>query len=164
MDFVRARPPRCVLVNVDSGESLECLFNPAQLTEKWQIQWNRLVVPGLSHQPLQFQSTGNRQLANIEFYLDRFFAAENPSAPDILQFREFLGALTVATGSDGLSAPPRTLLVWPGFVTVEGVLTEVEFQYRQFALDGSVLVYTATCTLEVVGEPARPAETTVEEV
>ena len=164
MDFVRARPPRCVLVNVDSGESMECLFNPGQLSEKWQVQWNRLVVPGLSHQPLQFQSTGNRQLTSLEFYLDRFFAAENPSAPDILQFREFLGALTVPTGSDGLSAPPRTLLIWPGFVTVEGVLTEVEFQYRQFALDGSVLVYTATCSLEVVGEPARPTELIVEGV
>ncbi len=164
MDFVRARPPRCVLVNVETGEHLECLFNPTQLTEKWQVQWNRLVVPGLSHQPLQFQSTGNRQLANIEFYLDRFFASEQPSAPDILQFRDFLGALTVPGNGSEMSAPPRTLLIWPGFVTIEAVLTEVEFQYRQFALDGSVLVYTATCSLEVVGEPARPTELIVEGV
>ena len=164
MDFVRARPPRCVLVNVDSGESMECLFNPAQLSEKWQVQWNRLVVPGLSHQPLQFQGTGNRQLTNLEFYLDRFFAAEQPSAPDILGFRDFLGILTVPTNRDGPSAPPRTLLIWPGFITVEGVLTEVEFQYRQFALDGSVLVYTANCNLEVLSEPVRPAATTVEGV
>jgi len=27
-DGAIARPPRCVLVNVTSGESIECLFNP----------------------------------------------------------------------------------------------------------------------------------------
>ena len=70
------RPPRCVLVNVTTGESLECLFNPTQLTEKLQVNWNRQVVPGLSHQVLQFQSTSNRQLTSVEFYLDRFFATE----------------------------------------------------------------------------------------
>ncbi|HLV65799.1 MAG TPA: hypothetical protein VKY73_08290, partial [Polyangiaceae bacterium] len=73
-----ARPPRCVLVNVASGESMECLFNPTQLSERLQVNWNRLAVPGLSHQVLQFQSTANRQLAGVEFYLDRYFAAEQP--------------------------------------------------------------------------------------
>ena len=53
-DGAIARPPRCVLVNVTSGESMECLFNPTQLSEKLQVNWNRLAVPGLSHQVLQF--------------------------------------------------------------------------------------------------------------
>jgi len=55
-----ARAPRCLLVNVASGESMECLFNPTQLTEKLQVNWNHLSVPGLSHQVLQFQGTSNR--------------------------------------------------------------------------------------------------------
>ena len=82
MSFARAiaRPPRCGLVNVTSGESIECLFNPTQLSEKLQVNWNRLAVPGLSHQVLQFQSTANRQLSGVEFYLDRYFAAEQPEA------------------------------------------------------------------------------------
>lgn len=147
------RPPRCVLVNVASGESMECLFNPSQLNEKLQVNWNRLVVPGLSHQPLQFQSTSNRQLTGVEFYLDRFFASEQPAAPDILQFRGFLRALTVPPrGAEGVAAtaPPRALVIWPGVITAECVVASVEFQYQRFGADGSLLVYTATTTFEEI--------------
>ena len=106
-----AKPPRCVLVNVVSAESIDCLFNPTQLSEKLQINWNRLSVPGLSHQVLQFQSTGNRQLAGVEFYLDKVFAAEQPGDPDVMEFRKFLRALTVPPeGTEGVpaTAPKRT--------------------------------------------------------
>lgn len=147
------RSPRCVLANVVSGESIECLFNPTQLSEKVQVNWNRLVVPGLSHQVLQFQSTGNRQLPGVEFYLDRFFAMEQPGDPDILQFRKFIRALTVppaATEGVPETAPPRVLIIWPQVITVETVVTDVEFQYRQLAVDGIVLVYTVTVGFEEI--------------
>ena len=129
---------------------MDCLFNPSQLVETVQINWNRLNVPGLSHQVLQYQSTGNRQLGGIEFYLDRFFASKQPGAPDILAFRSFLRALTVP--ESGQQSPPRALVIWPKVLTVETVLTSLEFQYRQFATDGSVLVYTATCTFEEISD------------
>ena len=77
-----AKPPRCVLVNVVSAESIDCLFNPTQLSEKLQINWNRLSVPGLSHQVLQFQSTGNRQLAGVEFYPTAASTPGRYSAPN----------------------------------------------------------------------------------
>ena len=95
------RPPRCSLVNVVTGESIECLFNPTQLVEKVQVNWNRLAVPGLSHQVLQYQSTGNRELSAVEFYLDRTFAAEQPGDVDIMEFRAFLRALTVPSRRPG---------------------------------------------------------------
>ncbi len=40
------------------------------------------------------------------------------------------------------------LFIWPKVITIETVLANLEFQYKQFAVDGSVLVYTATCSLE----------------
>ena len=143
-----ARPPRCSLANIATGESIECLFNPAQLSEKVQVNWNRLSVPGLSHQVLQYQSTGNRQISGVEFYLDHFFASKQPGDPDILQFRSFLRALTVPPAAT--LAPPRTLIIWPKVITVETVLTDLEFQYRQFGVDSSVLVYTAVCGFEEI--------------
>ena len=157
MDFVTTRPPRCVLANVTSGETFECLFNPGQLLERVSVGWNRLIVPGLDHQPLQFQSTGNRQLVGVEFYLDRLFAAAQPSDADILTFRGFLRALTIPPSAG--QAPPRLLVVWPSVITIEAVLTDLELAYRQVGLDGSPLVYTATCTLEeIVDERRRPED------
>ena len=152
-DGAIARPPRCVLVNVTSGESMECLFNPTQLSEKLQVNWNRLAVPGLSHQVLQFQSTGNRQLSGVEFYLDRFFAEAGESDADVLDFRRFLLALTVPPeGTEGVAetAPPRVLVIWPELLTIECVVASVEFHYKQIAIDGSPLVYTATASFEEI--------------
>jgi hypothetical protein len=148
-----ARPPRCVLVNVATAESMECLFNPTQLSEKLQVNWNRLVVPGLSHQVLQFQSTSNTQLSGVEFYLDRFFAATNGSDSVLGEFRAFLRALTVPVGGTetvAATAPPRVLVIWPEVLTVECVVNSVEFQYRQFDVEGRVLVYTATVGFEAI--------------
>lgn len=146
------RPPRCVLINVASGESMECLLNPTELSEKLQVNWTRLTVPGLSHQVLQFQSTGNRQIA-MEFYLDRFFAAAQPADMRILSFRAFLRALTVPpAGTEGTvaTAPPRVIVVWPKVITLEAVVASVDFQYRHFGADLDVLVYTASVAFEEI--------------
>ena len=151
-----ARPPRCSIANVTTGESIECLFNPTQLTEKVKINWNRLAVPGLSHQVLQYQSTGNRQVAGVEFYVDKSFAAKQPGNPDILRFRAFLRALSVPSAE--MLAPSRALIIWPKVLTVETVLTELEFQYRQFRVDASVLVYTAVCGFEEIRDLRITAE------
>jgi len=167
IELAMVRPPRCVLVNVTSGESMECLFNPTQLTEKVQVNWSRLAVPGLSHQVLQFQSTANRSLAVVEFYLDRFFATEQPGEPDIIEFRSIIRALTVPpSGTEGVvdTAPPRTLFIWPEVITVETVVTDVEFQYRQVAIDGRVLVYAATVTFEEILDVRVTSEELREEV
>lgn len=132
---------------------MECLFNPAQLTEKVQVGYNRLAVPGLSHQVLQYAGTGNRRFEGVEFYLDRFFASEEPQAPDILEFRNFVRALTVppeAAQTVLSSAPPRVLVLWPGVLSVEAVVTDAEFQFRQFGVEGRVLVYAVLMSFEEV--------------
>jgi hypothetical protein len=88
------RPARCVLVNVATAEAMDCLFNPTQLVERLQVSWNRVVVPGLSHQVLQYLSTGNRQLTGVEFYLDRLFAAAQPGHPTSRERELFANAGT----------------------------------------------------------------------
>lgn len=156
-----------MLVNVLTGESMQCLFNPTQLTEKLQVNWNRLAVPGLSHQVLQFQGTSNRQLSGVAFYLDAFFASQQADTSNIMAFRAFLRALTVPpTGTEGVlaTAPPGVLVLWPGVLTVECVVASVEFQYRQLAVDGRVLVYTATVTFEEVLDTRVTSEQLRQEV
>jgi hypothetical protein len=153
MDVARIRPPRCALVNLVTGEELTCLANPTELAERVMVTWNRLAVPGLSHQPLQYSSTGNRQLSGVELYMDRYLAAAEPQAPDLLEFRRFLRALTVPPAAEAgapPAAPPRVLFVWPQLLTLEAVVETVELRYQRFAVDGSVLVYTASVTFEEI--------------
>jgi hypothetical protein len=146
--------PRCSLVNVTTGEEISALFNPTQLAEKLGVTYNRLKIPGLSHTVLQFSNTENRQFSGVEFYLDRFFANSQQGAPEIMDFRAFLRALTVPPATvKGVTAtaPPRTLLVWPSVMSVECVVTGVQFTFKQFsAKDGGVLVYTASVDFEEI--------------
>ncbi|MCK7535249.1 MAG: hypothetical protein MZV63_31810 [Marinilabiliales bacterium] len=113
-----AKPPRCFAGQRDHGRvAWTACFNPTQLAEKVQVNWNRLQVPGLSHQVLQFQGTGNRQFSAVEFYLDKVFAAEQPGDTDIMEFRRFLRVPHRAAGGDRgvpATAPPRVLFIWPG--------------------------------------------------
>ena len=97
----------------------------------------------------------NRQI-DVTDYVDaaaRFFAAAGESSVELLDFRAFLRALTVPPeGTEGVpaTAPPRVLFIWPEVVTVECVVASVEFQYKQLAVDGTVLVYTATVGFEEI--------------
>ena len=141
------RPERCYIVNIDENETMTCLFNPVQLAEKITVHWNRKVVPGLPYQVLQYQSTGNRQLPGVEFYMDQILANErSENRSDISQFRDFLRRLTQPS-SQGV-APTRALVVWPNLLSMKAVLTELEFRYQQFAADGTVMRYTAVCSFE----------------
>jgi hypothetical protein len=150
--FVRA--PRCSIVNLTSGESMDVLFNPEQLVEKIGVQWSRVTVPGLSFKPLQFQSTDNRQLPGVEFYLDKYFARSQNEDASILDFRGFLRAFTVPPAvvkGVPAAAPPRALFVWPSLLSVECVFTSLQFTYKKFsALDGSPLIYTAVVDFEEI--------------
>ena len=70
------------------------------------------------------------------------------------------------SGTEGVvdTAPPRTLFIWPEVITVETVVTDVEFQYRQVAIDGRVLVYAATVTFEEILDVRVTSEELREEV
>ena len=118
------------------------------------MNYSRLQVPGLSHEILQFSSTGNVTLP-VELYLDKYFAraVSAEEDPDTLAFKRFLQALTVPAGgaSDVASGgPPRALLVWPGLVSLTCVVTGLEFRYEQFGARGEVLVYRAQITFEEI--------------
>ena len=159
--MLAADPERVHLGNVSSGESKVVMVNPTSLAYAVDVRYARHGVPGLSHEPLQYTGTGNRTTQPIDFALDRFFAADQADAPDIRDFENFLLALTVPpAGTSGApdTRPPRCLIVWPGVITIETVLTRVEFSFSDFGLDGGVLAYTAKCTFEEILDRRRTSE------
>lgn len=156
-------PIRGELCNLRTGEAIGFLLNPTELSEQVRVNYNRLQIPGLSHQVLQFVSTGNATLP-IEFYLDKFFAGSvHPDDPDILDFKRFLQALTVpSAGAEDVAGggPPRALFIWPGIVSLTCVLTSLELKYEQFDIFGDALVYRARVTFEEI----RDVRITSEEI
>jgi len=153
MDFLAARPPRVTLVNLDTQERVECLINPETLTEKLSVIYRRLSVPGVGHQMLQYDSTSNRMIPGLELVLDKRIGKQSATDPDLVAFRDFLRRVARPAQDDLPSAPPTLLFVWPKVLSIECVLSDLEFRYQVFGADGALLMYTATCTLEEVALP-----------
>jgi len=152
--FAPVEPQRALLVNVETGEEMPVLANPPTFSEGVMVNYSRGAVPGLDHQVLQYQGTGNRTLNNIAFTLDSQIEPAE-AGYDISDFRRFLLELTVPSFLE--SAPPRVLFIWPGVVTIETVIITVAFQYLQFGSAG-VLAYTATCAFEEILDSRRTGE------
>jgi hypothetical protein len=151
-DSIARRPPRVALVNLATGERLDAWANPPQLAMRTTVNWNRLSPPGANHQPLQFTGTGNVQLIEVELTFDRSF--DGATDADLMRVRSFLDATTMPSAPG--APPPSLLLVWPGVVTLEVVVTSVDQQIRSFAVDGTPVAITATLALEQVAPPHGP--------
>jgi hypothetical protein len=151
-------PARMSIASLATGVAIEAQFNPTELEEVLEVNWARLTVPGLSHQPLQFVHTGN-----VRFNLDLNFEVQDPTV-DLAQIhhaRRFLqslcyparGAATVATGG-----PSRVLFIWPGMVSLTSVITTLTFKYTRFNVEGTPVQFTAKLGLEEIRDVRLTAD------
>jgi len=101
------KPSRMSLTNLNNGRSLEAQFNPEELTELLEANWNNLVILGMSHEPSQYSHTSNQ---SFEFTLT-FDALDNGGGacvthdPEISTQSELVAALR-STGT--ISGQGRT--------------------------------------------------------
>jgi len=142
------RPPRLTLVNIATTEHLEAQFNPTELEEALGANFARLTVPGLSHQRKQFINTEDDKFT---FSIFNHCIGEGPEGQArMLKTRSWLRALVHPrrTGGDR-DGSPRTLLIWPGFLSIVCRLTSLGFKYTQFnRMTGAPIAYTASLTME----------------
>jgi hypothetical protein len=148
IDSLHTRPPRLVLVNLDAGTELTAWANPPHLAMERTAHWNRIAIPGLGHQPLQYVGSANRLLSDVELAFDRRW---QPSV-NLVEVRAFLDGLVVPTRLDLPSAPPRVLLAWPHLLSLEVVVDTVRFEIDQLAAAGGALALRALVTFEEIGE------------
>lgn len=138
MTISRRKPARMSLANLKTGDTIEAFYNPTELTEKISVNYARLQVMGLSHQPMQYQNTGNH---GFDFELAfRVFDENNKNRIADMDFvRRFLISLCypIANAVDVVGgAPPHVLFVWPQLAALQAKITELEFKHTMFDLSG----------------------------
>ena len=145
------------LGNLATGETLGTQFLPDTLEESVRAVYAMIDVPGLSHQPQQFQHTENVGY-DLDLYFRIMYATDQQRLDDARKFlhaacypRE--GADSVATG-----APARILFVWPGLVSMTCTIHEVKIKYLQFSPQGLPTVFTARVTVQEVRDVRLFAE------
>ena len=159
---INQTPNRMVFTNLYDGEELLAQFNPTQFTESLGVNWTTLQIPGLSHKPLQFINTDNLKL-RFELY----FQARSPDELlDIQRARLLLIAWcyprNVSNDIIG-GAAPRLLVTWPGMLSLEAVLRNVDITHQRFNKLGQSVHFTANVQLEEVSEALLTFDTVAED-
>lgn len=144
--------------DVETGKSLTAQYCPTELKETHAAEYARLVVPGLSHEIMQFTSGKNSSL-ELEF---EFNSLVNPAVPVDEQRKWLLHFLLPSKNASGVrnGAPPRCLFYWPNLFAMTCRVTNVEITHTWFNADGSPSRFKAKPKME----EARDARLTSEDV
>lgn len=138
MDRLLQEPPKCFLINLVDNDRWIAPFNPTTLEESLKVNYRRIQVPGLSHERLQYQGTGNKTIP-LEFFISQM-AQDGRYGTDldnILADKAWLESLAypAADIDFGYVGTPRVLFVWPTVIRLVGRITSVDFMHRQFQIE-----------------------------
>lgn len=151
-DALARRASRMSIANLATADDVEMQYNPEEIEETIGAVYAKQVVPGLSHQILQFSHTENLAIS-FELSFDALTSPGGYDADDALNARRFIHALCLpragaATVRDG--APPRALLVWPHLYTLTTVLTKARFKFTRFFQSGKPSAFKVAMTIEEI--------------
>lgn len=144
------KPPKLTLVNLATGKSLETQFLPEELEEATGTNFAKLTVPGLSHQRKHFINTDD---CRYTFTMYNHCIGKGAAAlKSLLDARGFLKAACHPrrnTGESDRDGPPRLLLVWPNFISVQvRLMSPLTFKFSKFNKFGTPIAYAASVVME----------------
>ena len=140
------------ITDISAGPpSLFVQFNPTEFSESLSVNYSKHIVPGLSHEVMQYVNT-----ANDAFELELFFTADTQDqiARNLIARRQIQSYHYPRRSGGGIvnAGPPRLLFVWPQFISLTCVITSANFTYQQFTPGGQPIRFTAAITLEEIRE------------
>ncbi len=145
------KPSRMTIRDLNTSEIQEVQFNPTDLEEAISVEWARLKVPGLSHEVLQYDHTGNLKIGPIALVFDAL--GEGWSVARLDDMRRFLHSLCYSKkGAQSVreGEATRVLLFWPNFMSLTCVLTSLKIKHARFNLIAQPTYFTATVALEEI--------------
>jgi hypothetical protein len=126
------------LTNLDTGESFEVLFNPAEYRLAKDNTFAQAAVPGLGSPLLQFVH-GNLRTLDMELFFDTLEehrhvgAVVNPARDDVRRLtRQVVDLMAI---NPETHAPPVVLFAW-GDLTFRGVLARASQRFTMFLESG----------------------------
>ena len=161
-EIAMQRAPRMTIINTETGETFRPQFNPTEIEEQIAVNFARQQVPGLSHEVMQFVNTGNRAF-NFELFFQlgsttiSSAGAVNAQGGFHHYVRSRLREFAYPRAASGLvnAGPPRALLVFPGFITVQAYLLDLSFKFQRFNVQNQPVAFTASTQWEEVRDTMR---------
>lgn len=139
--------PRVTLTDLDTTETLELPLIPTQLDHSTSAKWTNQVIPGLSHEVLQFSNT-----ANAGFTFDAYFDACDgfTSVDQLVAARDWLESTQYPSDRpQDPGGPSKYLFVWPGLCSVIVIVNNISFSLTRFQeIDGRLSQFTAKVAIQ----------------
>ena len=136
------------IVNLQSNEELEAMFNPSMLEEEVGTEWSRLSGNGASFERLMFKNTRNYMLPSIMLYFRSTNAAEHREL--IRARKQILSWAQPRKGRAPLlgGGTPDLLVCWPQMFSFEAKLIRANIKHEHFVPDGHSARFFATVQFE----------------
>lgn len=154
------RPARMTITALATGETVEMQYNPTEIEETFGAVYARQIVPGMSHEILQFTHS-KAPAIKFDLAFDALANSKDYDADDALNARRFLQSLTVprrGATSVRAGAPSRALFIWPELYTLTTVLTTCTIKFTRFAKTAKPTAFSAACQIEEIRDFRITAE------
>lgn len=163
------RPARMSLTNVETGVTLEPLYNPTKLDTTISVDFDEIAAHGHPAPDLHYKNTKPTEFA-LQLAFDGLSGKETGGTSsggaksENADFqRRFLESLCFPM-EDGETGPPRVHLFWPNLRSVVCRVTEVKETDEQFFRDLASLWFVAELKLRRIPRDGTRAAFTSEHV
>lgn len=140
--------------NIAPKNTIECLFNPEQLSISKSVTWSADDTPFVNAPTMSFRSGGAATL-DLELMLDTTDTGDPVTTytNQLLKLTEINDALPKPSAA--IKRPPTVHFLWGDFVSFESYVKSLSITYTYFASDGTPLRANAKLSLEQA-EDDRP--------
>ena len=139
-----------VIVNVDTGEPVRCMFNPHEYTLSKQNRWQRGETKGKNVPRLKF-SQGGSQTLKLQLFFDTYADAADVRLHTDPLWRMMMVNSDKTNPRSNKSEPPPVMFQWGG-LAFEAVITSMTQKFTLFLKDGTPARATVDITLEQLGD------------
>lgn len=146
---------KAVIMNVDSGDRVECLFNPKEYTFAKQNNWTKKKVTGGNVPQVTF-SGGDPATLQMELFFDTYAEANGGQAEDVRKkYTDKIWKLMTVDEKlkdkkNKKGRPPTVRFQWGSAWSFNAVLASVQQKFTLFLPDGTPVRATLTVSFTQV--------------
>lgn len=138
---------KAFITNVETGERIECLFNPSEYTLSKTNSWAPVSIVG-SNVPRTEFTGGNPTQLSLELFFDTYEQRQDVRKYTDKIFKLAMIARETVDPTTDRGRPPRCIFNWGKVFSFQAVITSVSVRYTLFMSDGTPVRATMNLTLQ----------------
>lgn len=149
--------PAKASIKTETGNTIQCLFNPAELTITRATQWEPTKGPGKNAPKLRFKQ-GQSGVMTMALTLDTTDSGEPVTnhTSALLELTKVDSSVQGANESNNSARPPWCEFHWGDFHSFKAVVENLQIKFTYFSSDGVPLRAQATLSLKQFEDTDTP--------